>query len=161
MRPSDIREYKRTISGAAAAAIRVGGVTTICHCNFVLLIDMAAPHTLCIDPGIGAATEGAPQTGLLTLWPRFAPAFLEVLFLGRTPTPWGFELSWIWNSVWVAIRRRDEILRVQKPVFVFCHDIVCETLRILLGVREICERRVEEYGIWVGGCGVHGVHNVG
>lgn len=127
----------------------------------MLLIDMAAPHALRIHPGIGTTTEGAPQTRLLTLWPGFAPTFLEILFLGRAPTPGGFELSGIWNGIWVGIPRRDEIQWVQKPVFVVRHDVICETLGILLDVREICERRVEEYDIWVRGCRVHGVHYMG
>ena len=126
----------------------------------MLLVDMAAPHALRIHPSIGTTTEGAPQTRLLTLWPGFTPAFLEVLFLGRTPTPGGFELSWVWNGIWVIVRRRNEVLWVQKPVFVVRHDGVGETLGILLGVREICERRVEEYCIWVSGCRVHGVHDM-
>ena len=51
---------KRTIPGTAPATVGVSGVATICHSNFVLLIDMAAPHALRIHPGIGTTTEGAP-----------------------------------------------------------------------------------------------------
>jgi len=51
---------KRTISGTAPATIGVCGVATICHSNFVFLIDMAAPHTLRIHSGIGTTTKGAP-----------------------------------------------------------------------------------------------------
>ena len=135
---------KRTVSGTTPATVGVGGVATICHSNFVLLIDMAAPHALCIHPGIGTTTEGAPQARLLTLWPGFASAFLKVFFLCRAPAPRRFELSRIWNSIRIGVSRRDEVLWVQKPVFVVRHNGVCETLGILLGVRKNCERRVEE-----------------
>jgi len=151
---------KRTIPGTASTAVGVGGIAAICHRNLVLLIDVAAPHTLRIHAGIGTTTEGAPQARLLTLGPWFASALLEVLFLGRAPASGRFELSRIRNSTRVSVRRRDKVLWVQEPVFVVRHDGVCETLRILLGVREICERRVEEDCIWVGGRGVHGVHNM-
>jgi len=103
---------KRTISGTASATIGVSGVATICHCNFVLLIDMAAPHALRIYPGIGTTTEGAPQARFLTLRPGFTPAFLKVLFLCRTPAPGRFELSRIWNSVRIGVPGRDEVLWV-------------------------------------------------
>ena len=151
---------KRTVSGTTTAAVGICSVATICHCNFVLLIDMASPHTLRIHPGIGATTEGAPQARLLTLRPGFTPAFLEVLFLCRTPAPGRFELSRIWNSGRVGVRGRGEILWVKKPVFVVRHDGVCETLRILLGIREICEWRVQEDSIWVSWGRVHGVHDM-
>jgi len=151
---------KRTISGTAPTAVGVGGIATICHRNLVLLIDVASPHTLRIHAGIGTTTEGTPQTRLLTLGPGFASPFFEVLFLGRAPASGRFELSRIRNSIRVGICRRDKVLRVQEPVFVVRHDGVCETLGILLGVREICERRVEEDCIRLGGCGVHGVHNM-
>lgn len=156
-----LESIKPTVSGTAAATVGIGSVTTICHRNLVLLIDMAAPHALRVHSGIGTTTEGTPQAGFLTLWPGFAPTFLKVLFLSRTPTSGGFKLSRIWNGVWIGIPRRDEILWVQKPVFVVRQDVVCETLGKLLGIRKICERRVEEYGTWVRGCGVHGVHDMG
>jgi len=151
---------KRTISGTAPATIGVCGVATICHSNFVFLIDMAAPHTLRIHPGIGTTTKGAPQARFLTLGPGFTPAFLEVLFLCRTPAPRRFKLSRIWNSVRVGVPRRDEVLWVQEPVFVFRHNGVCKTLRILLDIWKICKRRVEEDRVWVSGCGVHWVHDM-
>ena len=121
---------------------------------------MAAPHALRIHPSIGPATEGAPQTRFLTFRPGFTPAFLEVLFLCRTPAPGGFELGRIWNSVRVGVPRGNEVLWVQEPAFVFRHDVVCEALGIFLDVREICERRVEEDCIWVSRCWVHGVHDM-
>ena len=154
-------EHKRTISGAASTAVGIGGVATICHCNFVLLIDMAAPHTLRIHTSVGATTESAPQARLLTLGPWFASPFLEVLFLGRAPASGRFELSRVGNSICAGVRRRNKVLWVQEPVFVVRHDGVSETLGIFLGVGEICERRVEEDCVWVCGCGVHGVHNMG
>jgi len=155
-----LESMKRTVSGTAPAAVWVGGVTTICHRNFVLLIDVAAPHTFRIHPGIGATTEGAPQARLLTLRPGLTPAFLKVLFLCRTPPPRRLKLSRIWDSIWVGVRRRGEVLWVQKPVFVVRHYIVGETLGILLSVRETCERRVEEDRIGVSRRGVHRIHNV-
>jgi hypothetical protein len=154
------QRIKRTISGATSAAVGVGSVTTIRHRNLVLLIDMTAPHTLCIDPGIGTTTECAPQTRLLTLRPGFTSTFLKVLFLSRAPTSGRFELGRVWNCIRVGVHRRNEVLWIQEPIFVFRHDGVCEALRILLSVREMCERRVKEDHIWVGGCGVHGVHNM-
>ena len=152
---------KRTISGTTATAVGVGGVATVCHRNLVLLINMAAPHAFRIHSCIGTTTKGTPQARFLALRPGFTPAFLEVLFLCRAPTPGRFELSRIWNGSRIAIGRRGEIQWVQKPVFVLRHDIVCETLGVLLGVRETRERGVEEYGIWVRGRGVHGVHDMG
>jgi len=149
---------KRTISGTAPATVGVCGVTTICHSNFVLLIDMAAPHALCIHPSIGTATKGAPQARFLALRPGFTPAFLKVLFLCRTPASGRFKLSRIWNSVRVGVPRRGEVLWVQEPVFVFRHDGVCKALGILLDIWKICERRVKEDRVWVNGCGVHWVH---
>jgi hypothetical protein len=89
---------------------------------------MAAPHALRIHSCVGTTTKGTPQTRFLALRPGFTPAFLEVLFLGRAPTPGRFELGRIWNGSWIGIGRRDEIQWVQKPVFVLRHDIVCETL---------------------------------
>lgn len=121
---------------------------------------MAAPHAFRIHPGISTAAESAPETRFLTLWPGLASTFLQVFFLGRAPTPGGFELSRIWNGMGVVIPRGDEILWVQKPVFIVRHDVICETLGILLGVRKSCERGVEKGGAWVRRCGVHGIHDV-
>ena len=55
-----LKRMIRTISGTTPAAVGVGGVATICHGNLVLFIDMAAPHTLRIHPGISTTTEGTP-----------------------------------------------------------------------------------------------------
>jgi len=56
---------------------------------------------------------------------------------------------------------RDEVLQVQKPVIVACHDGECETLGILFVVQGIRERGVEEDWVYVSGRGARGARDMG
>lgn len=48
------------------------------------------------------------------------------------------------------------ISRIEKPIRISGHEVVGEAFSIRVGVRKVCEWRMDEDGIFVVGCRVHG-----
>jgi len=114
---------------------------------------MSPPHALCIDTSISSPAEGAPQSWLLAFGPSFWASFLEVLFSSRAPPTGRLKVRWIRDETSVRARDRmvdsDEIIGVQKPLWIICHQIVAQALGVLFRIGKGSKRRVYKDDIWV------------
>lgn len=148
--------HELTISPSATSAI--SPFTAVRHSDLVFLEDVAAPHAFGIDSSVGTAAEGAAQTRLFALRPTLRASLAEVLLLGGAPAPRGLKLRRVGDSIWIGVKCRLEVIRVEEPLRIRSHQRVREALWVMVGVGEVDEWGVDEHGLWVLGARIERLH---